>query len=469
MKKPIFRLLLFAFCLPAALANAQTHFMVSTLAGPSVAGNDTLNTSGYRNGPDSLALFQHPCGVAADKKGNIYIADTYNNMIRRVNADSTFALAGDTGAGFADGAGTAARFNRPMGICTDKNGNIYVADTYNNRIREVSPSGNVITYAGNGIQGDSGDGGPATAAELSLPVGVAADTIGNIYVTDNGNNVIREIFTNGTIATFAGSGKAGYLNGKSDTAEFLGLYGVAADDSGYVYVTEYINDDVRKIRNGKVTTLAGNDTNIVFHGGDTIPIYPFGYRNGKNDTALFYDPAGIAVDSSGLSVFVSDEYNYAIRKIGRDSVTTFAGDTTADSLHIIPAIAGYVNGLSPAARFNSPVGLALDNKGNVYVADNGNNAIRKIAPTVLSAVAPVQYVPLPAISAYPNPCSGRLMIASAPQGKAMLCDITGRVVWSSPAFKAPFVLNTAGFTPGVYLFSAQSAAGTVTQKIIVAH
>ncbi len=492
MKKLIPTFLLLIFSILSGGAMAQALYTVSTFAGTDTVPNDTISTTGFRNGPDSLSMFNHPCGVAVNKNGIVYVADSYNNVIRKVTADSTFTLAGDTIQGFADASGTAARFNEPLGICVDKNGNVFVADTYNNRIREVSPAGNVTTFAGNGSPGYSGDGGPATAAEFYLPVGVAADTNGNIYVTDNGNYVIREISTNGIISTFAGAGVTGYLNGRKDTAEFSGLYGIAADDSGTVYVTEYVNDDVRKIRNGIVTTVAGNDTNIIFHDNDTVSYYPFGYRNGVNDTSLFYDPTGIAVDSAG-NIYISDEYNNAIRKISRKTTSTLAGDTNLhfvvdttirkdiigpgdtlrdtiiDSAAIVPSITGYVNGTAPASRFNSPVGLAMDRAGNFYVADNGNNVIRKITFGGFTGIPPLTPPVNPILNIYPNPCSSQLTIAQAPPGKAFLYDLTGRVLWSSSNFKAPYILNISGFSPGIYLFSAQSVLGTVTKKIIIEH
>lgn len=443
-------------------AFSQQICVVSTFAGTNTMGNDTINTAGFTNGADSVAKFNSPAGIAADTAGNVYVADTYNNVIRRINNRTVTTLAGNGIQGYNDGQATAAEFNQPLGVCVDKHGNIYVADTYNNVIREISIAGNVVTFAGNGAQGYTGDNGPATAAELNLPVGVAADTLGNIYVTDNGNQVIREISTSGTITTFAGNHSIGYRNGASSTAEFEGLYGIATDDSGSVYVTEYINDDVRKIRNGIVTTLAGYDTNVVFH-NPSVLYDPFGYRNGTNDTALFYDPTGIAVDSAG-NVYLSDEYNHVIRKIGKKSVSTFAGDSAA-------VISGYVNGAAiSTARFNSPLGIALDRKGmngHFYVADNGNNVIRKIAFENVTGEVQLVSKPISELSVFPNPCSGRLNIVKAPKGKASLFDVTGREVWSREDLKTPCTINTSDILPGLYILSIQSAAGVATQKIIV--
>ncbi len=162
---------------------AQQNYAVSTLAG---------DTAGYKNGLTSVALFNSPSGIAIDNSGDIYVVDTYNNVIRKILPFGlVMTLAGNDTAGYRDGASNVAEFNNPLGICTDKAGNVYVADTYNNVIRKISPSGYVTTLAGNDTIGYRD--GINSSAEFYLPVDVAADTAGNIYVTDNGNQVIREI------------------------------------------------------------------------------------------------------------------------------------------------------------------------------------------------------------------------------------------------------------------------------------
>jgi sugar lactone lactonase YvrE len=429
-------LLYVSLCILPSSLLAQQNYMVSNLAG---------DTAGYRNGAGSGALFNSPSGIAVDNSGDIFVVDTYNNVIRKILPYGlVITFAGNDTAGYRDGASGVAEFNSPLGICTDKAGNVYVADTYNNVIRKISPTGDVSTLAGNDTIGYRN--GTNSTAEFYLPVDVASDTSGNIYVTDNGNQVIREIsVSSGTVSTFAGNSIIGYKNGNADTAEFRGLYGITLDDSGSVYVTEYLNNDVRKIRKGIVSTLAGNDTLTT----------PIGYRNGKNDTALFNNPAGIAVDSLGI-VYISDEFNNVIRKIKNDTVTTFAGNT----------IRGSKNGGADTAEFYNPIGLAIDRKGNFYVADNANNSVREISPVPPLGIASLNPEML-GMLVYPNPCSDKLIIASAPMGSAAMFNVMGQQVWSNTNFKAPYILSTQNMSAGVYFLRVQNTSGEVTKKIVI--
>jgi sugar lactone lactonase YvrE len=421
--------------LPFTLS-AQQNYTVSTLAG---------DTAGYKNGINSVALFNSPSGIAIDNSGDIFVVDTYNNVIRKILPFGlVITFAGNDTAGYRDGASNVAEFNNPLGICTDKAGNVYVADTYNNVIRKISPTGYVSTLAGNDTIGYR-DGINANA-EFNLPVDVASDTSGNIYVTDNGNQLIREIsVSSGMVSTFAGNNTYGYRNGAADTAEFRGLYGIAVDDSGSVYVTEYLNNDVRKIRKGFVSTLAGNDT---------LPTTN-GYLNGRTDTALFNNPAGIVVDSLG-TVYISDEFNNVIRKIKNDTVTTIAGNS----------LMGYKNGAADTSEFYDPIGIAMDRKGNFYIADNVNNSIREISPTPPLGIAPIDPEKLQML-VYPNPCNNRLIIASAPQGNAAMYNVMGQQIWNETNFKAPYILSTQNMSPGVYFLRVQNTVGEVTEKIVI--
>jgi hypothetical protein len=429
-------LLLILLCFSFYSGFSQQHYNVSTYAG--------LDSAGYRNGKADTALFNAPTGLAVDTMGNVYVADTYNNVIRKVSTTGAVTTyGGNDTVGYRNGTASTAEFNTPFGVCTDKAGNVYVADTYNNVIRKISTGGQVTTYAGTGAAGYVN--GADSIAQFWYPVGVAADTSGNIYVTDNGNQVVREILTSGSVITFAGNDTIGYRNGNADTAEFGGLYGIAVDDSGTVYVTEYVVNDIRKIRKGVVTEVAGVDT---LYGA-------YGYENGKVPHALFNNPAGIVVDDSG-AIYVADEYNNAIRKIKDSVVTTIAGNTTL----------GYVDGIDSLAEFNSVIGLGMDKKGNFYVADDGNNLIREVSP-----VAPLGLTPVVAkngtMLAYPNPCSDKLIIAAAPAGKAEMFDVMGREVWSNTLFKAPYILSTADLSPGVYFLRVSDAKQSAVKKIVI--
>jgi len=435
-------LLLLSFCVTATFA----QYKVSTLAG---------DTAGYSDGVNSSALFNAPAGIAVDTSGNlVYVADAYNNRIRLITGGATLTLAGDT-VGFRDGLGTAALFNQPLGICTDKMGNIYVADTYNNAIRKITPGGTVTTIGGKGLDSAGYRNGPDSIALFNQPVGVAIDTANNIFVAEYGNNVIRKISAAGMVSTLAGNDTVGYRNGADSSAEFTGLAGIAVDDSGYVYVTEFFNNSVRKIRNGYVYNIGGFDT----VGMDTTIVTTFpGYNDTivSADTSYFNSPAGLVVDKWG-NVLVCDEYNNVIREISNGKVFTFAGNTTP----------GLVNGSPDSAEFYQPIGIAEDKYGNFYIGDNGNNVIRSIS------LPPLGITPIIAekikMQVYPVPCNDKTLIANAPSGTAQLTDLTGRVVWSEEHFKAPYTLSTSDIPAGVYFIRMSNTTQSAVSKIVIQH
>ncbi|MDB5025668.1 MAG: hypothetical protein JWP78_3423 [Mucilaginibacter sp.] len=316
-----------------------------------VAGSDS---AGLVNGPGTAARFNHPFGITVDAAGNVYIADQGNSVIRKMDPSgrvSTFAgMAAVQGS--ANGADTTASFYKPFGVATDASGNVYVADAGNNQIRIITPGGLVSTLAGTGAAGAAGGRDTAT---FNSPLGVAVDRGGNVYVADYGNNLIRKISAAGVVSTLAGTGATGADNGAGNIATFNLPEGVAVDASGNVYVADNGNDLIRKITpEGVVSTLAGSGR--------------AGSAGGTGPAASFNSPFGVAVDGAG-NVYVADSGNNLIRKIDPSgAVTTFAGSGARG--------AGNAKGL--AATFNTPSGVAADAAGNVYVADENNNLIRKI-------------------------------------------------------------------------------------------
>lgn len=267
-------------------------------------------------------------------------------------------MAGSGTSGFANGAGTVASFNAPNGVAVDSSGNVYVADLGNQAIRKVTSSGVVSTLAGTGAQGFAN--GPGTSASFSNPTGTAVDSAGNVYVADAGNHAIRKISSSGVVSTLAGTGISGFVNDSGTAASFNNPNGVAVDGMGTVYVADTDNHVIRKITSsGVVSTLAGSGV--------------AGFLNGAGSAAMLNAPRGVAVDSTG-NVYVGDTQNNAVRKITSDGVvSTLAGSSTS----------GFVNGTGTAATFNAPRGVAVDIAGSVYVADLGNQAIRKITASGL--------------------------------------------------------------------------------------
>jgi streptogramin lyase len=319
---------------------------VSTLAG--------LGTPGSTDGLGTAASFNDPRGVATDALGNIYVADTFNNKIRKITSGGVVTtLAGSGTSGFADGTGIAASFNAPFDVATDASGNVYVSDYNNNTVRKITPTGVVTTLAGSRTAGSAD--GIGTAASFNYPGGVATDTSGNVYVADQFNNKIRKITPAGVVSTLAGSGAIGSVDGVGTAARFDNPMGVVTDSLGNVFVADLANRKIRKITPaGVVSTLAGSGA--------------FGFEDGTGTVANFKAPMGVATDSSG-NVYVADMENNNIRKITPTGVvSTLAGKNGID-------------GTGTAASFYTPSGVTTDNSGNVYVADRNNFRIRKIIPT----------------------------------------------------------------------------------------
>ncbi|MBL7990317.1 MAG: SBBP repeat-containing protein [Candidatus Kapabacteria bacterium] len=323
--------------------------VVSTLAGS--------GQSGYADSAGTSAQFYLPYGIAVDAVGNVYVADTDNSRIRKItSAGQVTTLAGSGRNGYADGTGTLAQFSSPAGVALDGSGNVYVADIGNNRIRKITSVGQVTTLAGSGSNGYAD--GTGTSAQFNNPFGVALDGSGNVYVADLSNQRIRKITSVGQVTTLAGTGQSGYADGMGTSAQFAAPFGVAVDGSGNVYVADRSNHRIRKITStGQVTTLAGSGKG--------------GYADGAGTSAQFYLPSGVAVDTTG-NVYVADSFNYRIRKVtSGGQVTTLAGS----------AQYGYADGVGTSAQFYQPIGVAVDGAGNVYVADYGSGRIRKITST----------------------------------------------------------------------------------------
>lgn len=263
--------------------------VVTTLAG--------APTSGYADGLGANARFYLPNAIRIDAANNLYVADSYNNRIRKIDPTGLVTTVAGSTSGNQDGVGVNAQFNHPSGLCVAADGTIYVSDTMNNRIRKINPSGEVTTLAGS-VQGFQE--GLASSALFYQPNGMCLDTAGNLYVCDLGNNRIRKISPSGEVSTFAGS-VSGYLDANGTAAKFKHPREICVDPQGNFYVAEYTNNKIRKISpSGEVATYAG------------ASIYE-GFMDGPVSVARFYWPSGICMSQSGI--FISEHGGSKVRKI----------------------------------------------------------------------------------------------------------------------------------------------------------
>ncbi len=344
-------------------SNAQ---VITTVVGTGVAGY-----SGD-GGQATAALLNNPTNVVSDAAGNLYIADWSNNVVRKVNPLGIISTyAGNASAGFSGDGGpaTAAQLFQPEGVALDASGNLYIADRVNNVIRMVNSAGIISTIAGTPHSaGNGGDGGPAMSAQLVGPTSVAVDVFGNIIIGDADNNTVRRISTAGIISTIAGTGTQGYAgDGGQATAAFLNQpYGVGADMAGNVYIADFGNAVIRKVNysTGVISTIAGNGTSG--YSGD----------GGQATTASLYGSSGVAIDAMG-NLFIADDGNHVVRLVNTTGVIiTYAGNGTA----------GYSGDGGPAtsAQLNYDFDVWVDGNDNLFIADFGNNVIRKISQNIQS-------------------------------------------------------------------------------------
>ncbi len=332
--------------------------IIFTLAGN---GNPTYSGDG---GLATNASLSFPSGVAVDAAGNLYIADTDNQRIRKINPNGLIAtVAGTNSYGYSGdgGAAAAARLNYPAGVAVDGQGNLYIADTGNQRVRIVNTNGIITTVAGNGSGVYFGDGGAATNASLYDPAGVAVDAAGNLFIADMENQRIRKVNANGLITTVAGRGISGYSGdgGAATNAELAFPSGVAVDAYGNLFIADKENQRLRMVNsNGIISTVAGTGTE--------------GYsgNGGAATSATLNLPSGVAVDAAG-NLFIADSGNQRIRKVAVNGLlTTVAGNGDT----------GFADDGGPAvnAWLNDPAGVAVDAYGNLFIADEHNDRVRKV-------------------------------------------------------------------------------------------
>jgi uncharacterized protein (TIGR03437 family) len=343
--------------------------IINTFAGNGQLGSIGFIGDGFQATAANLLL---PGGVAVDGSGNVFIADTGDNVIRKVTPDGVInTVAGDGLPGFGGDTllATSAQLHNPQDVFVDSSGNIFIADTANAAIRKVTTDNNINTFAGNATVGFSGDGGPALKAGLIAPFAVTVDGSGNVYFAEAEDGRIRKVDTSGNINTVAGSGTLGFGgDGSSATKATLNLpTGVAIDSSSNLYIADTQNARIRKVASGTISSVAGNG--LLSYGGD----------GGAATSAALAAPQAVAVDAAG-NFYIADRANNAVRMVtAKGVISTIAGNGTAGS--------GGDNGAAASATLNGPQGIAVDAAGNIYVSDTGNARVRKISNGTITTVA----------------------------------------------------------------------------------
>ncbi len=399
----------------ACAATVHAQGVLTVTPGRTIATSLGNGSAGYTGdgGPATAASASSPSAVAYDASGNIFLADSNNHVIREITKAgviSTVAGSGSAGFGGDGGPATAAWLDTPAGVAIDASGSLYIADSHNHRIRKVT-AGVISTIAGNGTAGFLGDGGPATSASLALPSGVAVDTNGNIYIADTNNQRVRKI-TGATISTIAGNGDQAFSGdgGPATAASLDSPTGIAIDATGNVYIADRHNQRIRTISSsGNISTIAGSG--LATFGGS------YSGDGASATAATLANPTGISIDAQG-NVYIADSGNNAIRQIGNGSIATIAGTGSA----------GFSGDSSPAATatLNSPRAVAADSTGNLAIADTLNQRLRSTAQPILS---------------FASQQSGT---ASPSQTVTLGNSGTAPVSVSSVAFTGPFATTSGG-------------------------
>lgn len=407
---------------------------ISTVAGTGVAGY-----TGDGNACTSATL-NIPQNVAFDNSGNLYVADKENNVIRKINAAGIIStVAGEGTAGYSGDGGlaTSARLKKPTGIAIDATGNLYIADCANHVVRKVNSGGIITTIAGTGVGGYDGNGGPATAAKLKNPYGIAVDNLGSIYFSETSNYCVRKINPSGVISLVAGNNTAGYSgDGGPATSAQLKFPGyIAVNSTGEVYIPDWANYRVRKVSStGIITTIAGNGT--IGNDGD----------GGPATSAKLSAPNSVQFDNDG-NMLIADPNANVLRKINSAGViSTIAGNGSS-------GFSGDGN-FALFAQLNAPNGIAVNSSGVIYFADVNNNRIRKITNAPVSTPT-IERMPVLA-TIMPNPATNKITIAnSSAINSISIADVSGRQ--AVPNYdrqdEKTMIADVRSLVPGIYYLS----------------
>ncbi len=421
------------------------------------AGNGTA-TSGGDGGPATAAELNWPTGVCTDWNGNVYIAEAYGFRIRKVNSSgviSTYAGNGISGYGGDGGAATSAKLAQPEFIGADSIGNLYLLDSDTPRVRKVNTSGIITTIGGTGSRGYSGDGGPATAAMFGILKGMVVDKYGNVFVADLDNHRVRKINSNtGIITTIAGNGASGNSGdgGQATIASFGWVRDLAIDKLGNLYIRDDSFYRVRKVTpSGIITAVTGTSSGTISGDGGPASAASIGANGG-----------GLAVDAKG-NIYIVEENGNSIRKIDATTgtINTVIGNGT-------PGFGGD-GGPASAATFYAPMGIAIGQNGNIYIADVGNMRVRYIRSTVGVSDVNEDYAQ---ITLSPNPATSGLFSlninTTAPETATItITNVTGSTIKTLQSETIKAVDIQLNVPTGLYFVTVTTAHGVWTEKVVV--
>ncbi|MCW3121060.1 MAG: hypothetical protein JWQ38_552 [Flavipsychrobacter sp.] len=475
MKLYILKLTAFALTLFAA-TGIQAQQVITTYAGQ-------VQSPGYTgdNGPATDANLNNPSDIITDGSGNVIFADFINNVVRKIDASGVIHTIAGTGFGAGSAGGgnysgdggpaTAAELNGPFAIAMDKSGNLYVADGYNHVVRKINSAGIITAFAGKySAFGYSGDGGPATDAGLNNPVGLAVDKGGNVYIADDHNNVIRKVDNAGIITTVAGKQILGPGHtgdgGPALVAQMDLPIGVAFDTADNMYIADAHNNVIRKVdKAGIITTYAGAADYTSGYTGD----------GGAATLAKLDSPERVSFDDAN-NLYISDYYNNVIRKVNTVTgiISTYAGNGVGAGT--IPTSGGFSGEDSAAtnAGLFLPHGIAFDNAHNAYIADRANELIRKIGPKPVIDHSGIHDVngTTSLLKVYPNPARAGMMVLSLAAEHAEQVTIVMTNVLGQSVQQASTITNKATYlkidaTAGVYNISATTTKGRWNSQVVI--
>ncbi len=439
-----------------------------------IAGNGGAGFSGD-GGAATAAALNIPTGVLVDASGNVYITDCYNGRIRKVSTTGIITTVVGGGTGVDGSAATAANLYRPTSICFDASGNMYIAETGNHKVRKINTSGIISTFAGTGVSGFNGDGAGAATKQLSSPICVIADGSGNVYISDLGNNLVRKVTTAGAISTIAGTGTAGYSGdgGAATAARIHSPYGIAMDASGNIYICDFDNYGIRKVSAaGIITTFAGNAS------------YGYSGDGGWATAANLSRPTGVSVDAAG-NVYVADQYNHRIRKITLGCLLPSAGTISGPATVIVGNSSTLANTVSGGTWSSVSLPVATVSAAGVvrgvaagidtikYTVTNSCGTSRAVYVVSVTSSRPGEeiFTAQPAqLNVYPNPSTGLLTIETQQDkviSDVVVFDLTGKVVHQANGNTYTMQVDMSAFAPGVYIFKVAYANGQVGQVRVI--